>query len=77
MVSGTVTIPKHAGPDGMGIGIEVIHELIELIKQGVFTETQIAQAINLCMESSTQDQWNNEYALVLMEKLKEDQDENI
>jgi len=76
MVPGTVIIPKHNGPDGLGINVEVIEELISLIKQGAFTEAQIAQAINLCIESSTQEQWNNIYMSLLVEKLKEDQDEN-
>jgi hypothetical protein len=72
MVPGTIIIPKHDGPDGLGIDIEVIEELIGLIKQGAFTETQIAQAINLCIESSTQEQWNKVYMPLLAEKLKED-----
>ena len=72
MVQGTVTLPTHNGPDGIGLPMEVIEELIGLIKQGTFTEEQIAQAVHLCMESSTQEQWNNIYVPLLVERLKED-----
>ena len=72
MVQGTVVLPQHTGPDGLGLPIEVIEELIGLIKQGAFTEEQIAQAIHLCMEGSTQEQWNEVYVPLLIERLKED-----
>jgi hypothetical protein len=72
MVQGTITLPRHNGSDGPGLPVEVIEELVGIIKQGLFTEEQIAQAINLCMESSIQDQWNEEYIPLLLEKLKED-----
>jgi len=75
MVQGTITLPKHTGPDGMGLTIEVIEELIGIIKQGLFTEEQITQAIALCMERSTQAQWNEVYIPLLVERLKEESNE--
>ena len=72
MVQGTIILSKHTGPDGLGLAIEVIEELIDTIKQGLFTEDEIAQAINLCMERSTQSDWNEIYVPLLLEKLKED-----
>ena len=72
MVQGTVVLPKHNGPDGIGLPVEVIEELIEIIKKGLFTEEQITQAINICMETSTQYQWNEDYVPLLFKNLKED-----
>jgi hypothetical protein len=71
MVPGTVKIPKHGGPDGQGLPEEVITELIAIIKQGLFTEQQINQAIELCLSASTQQQWNEQYVPLLLDKLKE------
>ena len=65
-----IKIPKHGGPDGQGLPEEVIHELIDIINNGLFTEDQIKQAIELCMSASTQDEWNNNYRLRLIEILK-------
>jgi hypothetical protein len=71
MVPGIVKIPKHGGPDGQGLPLAVVEELISIIKQGLFTEEQINQAIELCLSASTQEQWNNEYMPMLVDKLKE------
>jgi hypothetical protein len=71
MVQGTVKIPKHGGPDGQGLPAEVIEELLLLIKNGVLTEEQINQAIELCLSASTQQQWNEVYVPLLVDKLKE------
>jgi hypothetical protein len=71
MVQGTVKIPKHGGPDGQGLPAEVIEELLLLIKNGVLTEEQINQAIELCLSASTQKQWNEVYVPLLVDKLKE------
>ena len=71
MVQGIVKIPKHGGPDGQGLPVEVIDELILLIKNSVFTEQQINQAIELCLSASTQAQWNEVYVPMLVDKLKE------
>jgi hypothetical protein len=72
MVPGTVTIPKHGGPDGQGLELKVITELISIIKQGLFTEAQINQAIELCLSASTQQEWNEVYAPLLIKELKEE-----
>jgi formylmethanofuran dehydrogenase subunit B len=72
MVPGIVKIPKHGGPDGQGLPYPVIEELIEIIKNGLFTEEQINQAIELCLSASTQKQWNEEYVPLLVKELKED-----
>ena len=65
-----IKIPKHGGPDGQSLPEEVIDELIEIINQGLFTEDQQRQAIELCMSASTQEQWNNNYRLKLLEIFK-------
>lgn len=69
MVPGTVKIPKHGGPDGQGLPSEVIEELVNIIKQGLFTEEQINQAIELCLSASTQEQWNEIYMPLLVNRL--------
>lgn len=69
MVPGTVKIPKHGGPDGQGLPREVIEELVNIIKQGLFTEEQINQAIELCLSASTQEQWNEIYMPLLVNRL--------
>lgn len=71
MVPGIVKIPKHGGPDGQGLPAEVVDELISLIKNGALTELQINQAIELCLSASTQQQWNEVYVPLLVDKLKE------
>ena len=71
MVQGVIKIPKHGGPDGQGLPAEVIDELIILIKNEAFTEAQINQAIELCLSASTQQQWNEVYVPLLVDKLKE------
>jgi hypothetical protein len=71
MVQGVIKIPKHGGPDGQGLPAEVIDELIMLIKNEAFTEAQINQAMELCLSASTQQQWNEEYVPLLVDKLKE------
>jgi hypothetical protein len=71
MVQGVIKIPKHGGPDGQGLPAEVIDELIMLIKNEAFTEAQINQAIELCLGASTQQQWNEVYVPLLVDKLKE------
>ena len=71
MVQGVIKIPKHGGPDGQGLPAEVINELIMLIKNEEFTEAQINQAIELCLSASTQQQWNEVYVPLLVDKLKE------
>jgi hypothetical protein len=42
-----------------------------LIKNEAFTEAQINQAMELCLSASTQQQWNEEYVPLLVDKLKE------
>jgi hypothetical protein len=71
MVTGIVKIPKHGGPDGQGLPQEVMDELIGIIKNGLFTEEQINQAIELCLSASTQSQWNEIYRPMLVERLQE------
>ena len=71
MVPGIVKLPKHGGPDGQGLPKEVIDELIQIIKQGLFTEDQINQAVQLCLSASTQQQWNEVYLPHLYKELQE------
>jgi hypothetical protein len=70
MAYGTIILPEHTGQDGLGLDIEVIDELLLLIKNGVFTEAQIQQAVNLCCEQSTATQWKD-YRAILYKKLEE------
>ena len=65
-----IKIPKHGGPDGQGLPEEVIDELIDIINKGLFTEEQQRQAIELCISASTQEQWNTNYRLKLLEIFK-------
>ena len=71
MVPGTIKLPKHGGPNGQGLPAEVVDELLLLIKNGDLTESQINQAIELCLSASTQQQWNEVYLPLLVDKLKE------
>jgi hypothetical protein len=65
-----IKIPRHGGPDGQGLPEEVIDELIDIINKGLFTEEQQRQAIELCISASTQEQWNTNYRLKLLEIFK-------
>jgi hypothetical protein len=69
VVQGTIKIPKHGGPDGQGLKIEVIEELLSIIQAGLFTEGQINQAIELCLSASTQAEWNDIYVPLLFKEL--------
>jgi hypothetical protein len=71
MIEGIVTLSRHPGPDGEGLPLEVIEDLIDVIKNGLLTEAQINQAVDLCMKTSTQDQWNEVYMPLLVQRLKE------
>jgi hypothetical protein len=59
-------IPKHSGPDGQGLPIVAFEKLLSTLDS--MTPTDAKGAIELCLTASTQQQWNEEYRLKLIEK---------
>lgn len=66
----TIKIPKHAGPDGQGLSEESFDKLLKVVKDPGLTDKDKTWSIELCFSASTQDQWNNNYRLKLIEILK-------
>jgi hypothetical protein len=70
MVQRVIKIPKHGGPDGVGLPETAFLSLVELINSKGITDNQITQAMELCLSASTQDEWNNKYRPQLVDLLK-------
>ena len=70
MVQRVIKIPKHGGPDGVGLPETAFLSLIELINANGMTDSQITSAMELCLSASTQDEWNNKYRPQLVDILK-------
>ena len=70
MVQRVIKIPKHGGPDGVGLPEPAFLSLVELINSTGITDNQITQAMELCLSASTQDEWNNKYRPRLVDILK-------
>lgn len=66
----TIKIPKHGGPNGQGLSEESFNKLLDIVKDSSLTDEDKIQCIELCFSASTQEQWNNNYRLRLIEIFK-------
>jgi hypothetical protein len=69
MVPRDLKIPKHGGPDGLGLPREVFDHLLIMFEDATISDTEIKGAIELCLSASGQEQWNNEYREELIKRL--------
>ena len=57
MVQRIIKIPKHGGPDGIGLPRTVFEQLIIMLDDVTIKDAEIKQAIELCLSASTQLEW--------------------
>jgi hypothetical protein len=69
MVSRNLKIPKHGGPDGLGLPRAVFDHLLIMFEDVTISDTEIKGAVELCLSTSGQEQWNNEYREELIKRL--------
>lgn len=70
MVQRVIKIPKHGGPDGQGLPREAFEQLFAVIEDLTLSDREVKIAIELCLSISTQSQWNDEYRVELLERIK-------
>jgi hypothetical protein len=57
MVQRIIKIPKHGGPDGIGLPRTVFDQLLIMFDDVTIKDAEIKQAIELCLSASTQPEW--------------------
>lgn len=57
MVQRIIKIPKHGGPDGIGLPRTVFEQLLIMLDDVTIKDAEIKQAIELCLSASTQPEW--------------------
>jgi len=57
MVQRIIKIPKHGGPDGIGLPRTVFDQLLIMLDDVTIKDAEIKQAIELCLSASTQTEW--------------------
>jgi hypothetical protein len=70
MVQRSIKIPKHGGPDGQGLPRNVFEQLFAVVDDLTLPNEEVKIAIELCLSLSTQQQWNEEYRVELLERIK-------
>jgi hypothetical protein len=70
MVQRLIKIPKHGGPDGVGLSPPIFESLIQLVTDRTITDKEATSAIELCLGASTQQEWNEVYRPQLIEILQ-------
>jgi hypothetical protein len=69
MVQRLIKIPKHGGPDGVGLPRPVFDHLLKMMDDATINNEEIKGAIELCLGASTQTEWLG-YREELLEKIK-------
>jgi hypothetical protein len=69
MVQRLIKIPKHGGPDGVGLPRTVFNHLLSMMEDATIKDEEIKGAIELCLSASTQSEWQI-YREELLEKIK-------
>jgi DNA ligase-1 len=67
---GVKQVPVHKGPDGEGLEWEAFKELCYLLQTRNLTGDDARNAIDLAMNASTQNQWNDWYRRILIKDLR-------
>ena len=68
MVQRIIKIPKHGGPDGVGLDQKSFDQLLNLLEDLTIDNNLARSAIELCLSASTRQQWNEEYRPKLVEQ---------
>lgn len=68
MVSRDLKIPKHGGPDGLGLPRPVFDHLLTMFEDVTISDIEIKGAMELCLGASTQEEWL-EYREELLKRL--------
>jgi DNA ligase-1 len=67
---GVKQVPVHKGPDGEGLEWEAFKELCHLLQTRRLTGDDARNAIELAMNASTKNQWNDWYRRILIKDLR-------
>ena len=70
MVQRNIKIPKHGGPDGQGLSVEVFDVLISMLVSPNVSQDDAQQMIELVFSISKEDEWNNNFRPILIELLE-------
>ena len=67
---GVKKIPKHGGPDGQGLPWAAFRVLADNLAQRKLTGDAARDAIELCLKTATQSEWNDWYMRILQKDLR-------
>jgi DNA ligase-1 len=67
---GVKKVPTHGGPDGQGLPWVAFKKLADSLASRELTGHDARDAIELCLKSSTQDQWNGWYRRILIKDMR-------
>jgi len=67
---GVKKVPTHGGPDGQGLPWQVFAKLADQLAKRELTGHDARDAIELCLKTAKQDEWNFWYRRILIKDLK-------
>ena len=67
---GVKKIPKHSGPDGQGLPWAAFRVLADNLAQRKLTGDAARDAIELCLKTAKQSEWNDWYMRILQKDLR-------
>jgi hypothetical protein len=69
MVQRLIKIPRHGGPDGVGLPRRAFDHLLSMMDDVTINDQEIKGAIELCLGASTQAEWQ-EYRQELLQRIQ-------
>ncbi len=67
---GVKKVPTHGGPDGQGLPWAVFKDLADKLAKRELTGHDARDAIELCLKTAKQDEWNGWYKRILTKDFK-------
>jgi DNA ligase-1 len=67
---GVKKVPTHGGPDGQGLPWTAFKQLADSLAKRELTGHDARDAIELCLKTATQDQWNGWYRRILIKDMR-------
>ena len=67
---GVKKVPTHGGPDGQGLPWEVFAKLADQLAKRELTGHDARDAIELCLKTAKQNEWNHWYRRILIKDLR-------
>jgi DNA ligase-1 len=67
---GVKKVPTHGGPDGQGLPWSAFKQLADSLAKRELTGHDARDAIELCLKTATQDQWNGWYRRILIKDMR-------